>query len=295
MMKGIKKILVACDLSPMDDNILSYLDEFTHAILPDEITFIHVYSKTSLPDSAFDSEKEKAHYRKNRHKMAEEALHDVVESNLSHRSDFRKKLIILRGNPFTELLQYCEKYKPDLLVTGKKHLSGGSGIIGQKLARKIKSSILFVSENNSGKIRKIVIPVDFSEQSEHAVQTAVNLHPLLDDPEIICMHTYDVPPPLTIQLSPTLNLGKLIEENITESFDSFVKKLDLKHCPVKQVTIRNIENNTGKGILRYLEGEKPDMVLLGAKGHSLIEHLLLGSVTEKLIQLNEDFPLMIIR
>jgi nucleotide-binding universal stress UspA family protein len=295
MMKGIKKILVACDLSPMDDVMLSYLNEFTHAVLPDEITFIHVYNKTTLPDSAFASDEEKVHYKEHRHESIEDALNKVVAANLGHRSDFKKKQVVLKGNPFSEVLQFCETYKPGLLVTGKKHLSSGSGIIGQKLARKVNASILFVTENASGKIRKIVIPVDFQDNSLHAVQTAVELHPLLDDPEIICMHSYDVPPPLAIQLSPTLKLDKLVEENISASFDQFIGKLDLKHCPVKKVMIRNEHNSIGKGILRYLKEEKPDMVLLGAKGHTLIEHLLLGSVAENLIQLNEDYPMMIIR
>lgn len=50
-----------------------------------------------------------------------------------------------------------------------------------------------------------------------------------------------------------------------------------------------------KYILEFGRKEKVDFIIMGAKGHSKVENLLMGSVTEKLLTINDSIPTLVIK
>ena len=48
-------------------------------------------------------------------------------------------------------------------------------------------------------------------------------------------------------------------------------------------------------IKEYAEENEVDFIVMGAKGHSKVELLLLGSVTEKLLSINNSIPTLIVK
>jgi nucleotide-binding universal stress UspA family protein len=55
------------------------------------------------------------------------------------------------------------------------------------------------------------------------------------------------------------------------------------------------EPGVAQYILDAVDEANSDLVVMGAKGHSKVELLLLGSVTEKLLALNEHIPTLIVK
>ena len=45
----------------------------------------------------------------------------------------------------------------------------------------------------------------------------------------------------------------------------------------------------------YAYDKKADLIVMGAKGHSQVELLLMGSVTEKVLAVNESIPTLVVK
>ena len=48
-------------------------------------------------------------------------------------------------------------------------------------------------------------------------------------------------------------------------------------------------------IMDYATSEEAGLIVMGAKGHSQVELLLMGSVTEKLLAINESIPTLVVK
>ena len=68
-----------------------------------------------------------------------------------------------------------------------------SGTLSTKLARKLPCSILFVPEGANPWYKKILVPIDFSENSKDAMDVAVAFGVANAMKEISCLHIYSVP------------------------------------------------------------------------------------------------------
>lgn len=295
-MKKLKRLLVALDLSPHDEEMVAYLEGFSKALLPDEITFLHVSPVGQLPSSYFGSETDREAYLNANEENVSRELDKLVNKYFEHRSDTTIKTKILHGNPLKQLISYTSAYEPDLLLAGKKHRTGGSGIVAQKLARRVDAAILFVTKGAQFPVKKILIPTDYSENSKAALTRAINLHPLLNDPELHCIHIYEVPPGLAIQIGRTPEqFDRIVHGNAEEAMQKFLARKDLKHLEVEQVLLKTKRTNPSRQIMDYAERNHMGLIIIGAKGHTLLESLLMGSTTEKLLQYDYDIPILIIR
>lgn len=294
-MLQLKKLLIALDLSSHDDEMMAYLEGFSKAVLPDEITMLHVSPHSQLPDASFGSTEDKKKYLEANDAKVRESLEKLKSKHFGHRSDVEININVVHGNPLKELLEFADNYTPDLVMIGKKQNSGGSGVVSQKLARRLETSILFVTDRAQYPIKKILIPTDYSDHSKHALTTAVKLHPLLNDPVLYCMHVYEVPPGLAIQIGRTPEqFDKIIEENATEAMEEFLSKDDWKHVEIEPVIQKN-RTNKARQIADFAEENHIGLIIIGARGHSMLESLFIGSTTEKLLQLETNIPMWIIR
>jgi nucleotide-binding universal stress UspA family protein len=83
---------------------------------------------------------------------------------------------------------------------------------------------------------------------------------------------------------------------MNEAFDNFLEKYvpNLKDIVEKKVHERTQLSTAGH--LNSLASDyEADLIVMGAKGHSTIEIILLGSVTEKFIYSNDLIPTLIVR
>ena len=110
---------------------------------------------------------------------------------------------------------------------------------------------------------RILLPVDGSEHSMHAVAHAVSLVPeeaVKNDASLITQPVMDV----------------IAKDNIA--------------CREKIV----LHTSTAEGIIETAEDMKCDLIVMGSRGRSDIEGLLLGSVTHKVLTL-ATVPVLVVR
>ena len=131
---------------------------------------------------------------------------------------------------------------------------------------------------------RILLPVDGSEHSMHAVAHAVSL--VREGGEIVVA---TVLPPIPNVIGG--DARKEAEEAVkTDASLMDVIAKDNIACREKIV----LHTSTAEGIIETAEDMKCDLIVMGSRGRSDIEGLLLGSVTHKVLTL-ATVPVLVVR
>ena len=130
-------------------------------------------------------------------------------------------------------------------------------------------------------IKKILVPTDFSPYSDYALQYA-SMMARAFKARILLIHVIE---PLTYSVTDTLTvtnhfealktLAKPLLENIRKRF----QKKGLR------VEINLLTGVPYREILNKARQTKADMIVMGTHGRTGMEHILLGSVAEKVVRL----------
>ena len=90
--------------------------------------------------------------------------------------------------------------------------------------------------------------------------------------------------------------NRALEAQAKEEMDIFLEKFAANYPGEIETLILDQE---GGSIAPYLfdcaKMEKADLIIMGAKGHSQVERLLIGSVTERMMTINKEIPTLVIR
>lgn len=140
--------------------------------------------------------------------------------------------------------------------------------------------------------KKIVCPVDFSEFTDEIVAYAVSIAKKFDAE----LHLFHVIPnlnyftPYESFLTPEnlVAIEKNIGAEVDGDFNKVIKKIDI---PVKKITKTGV---TFVEIIDYVKAEGIDLIVMGTHGRSGIEHILIGSVAEKVVR-KAPCPVLTIR
>lgn len=296
MTNQFQRILIASDLTLMDQNLLSFFKQISQLSTVQKVYLIHI-----IPNFAQPKNKELAYHQSfTTGYPVDEKARDILAERIldySQQGDPEFSIEVLEGNIYKKLLHLVEVKEIDLLIMGRKKVKNGSGIIPRRIARKINSHVLFVPETVSDEITDIVVPIDFSANSADALRTAIRFKQSSPTPVLInAVHV--------VQLLPTdyyfgLEYNQVYREGVIkqsqEAFAQFLEKHQIPEQQIKSEVIVNDAQNVALQVKAYLDQSQPDLVVLGATGHTIWESLVFGSVTERLVEIVDDYPLLIVR
>jgi nucleotide-binding universal stress UspA family protein len=136
-------------------------------------------------------------------------------------------------------------------------------------------------------LKKILVPIDFSELSRKAVHYAVSLARQFNS-EIFLLHVVEfIPTPeVIIAESEYLNV-KLREESI-RMMAEWKKEIDL---PVR-ASIR--DGSPFRQIADAAEEINADLIILGTQGRTGFSHFVIGSTAERVVR-HAPCPVMVVR
>ena len=126
--------------------------------------------------------------------------------------------------------------------------------------------------------KTILVPIDFQDASLDALATAKELAPKLGL-EVVLLHTYTIPVVVYPGFDPIIAPG--LPEEITTTARVAVEKL-----AEEQGGLRSLlrAGDPATEILAAIEELDPALVIMGTHGRKGLAHLLLGSVTEKIVR-----------
>lgn len=133
-------------------------------------------------------------------------------------------------------------------------------------------------------IKRILCPVDFSDFSRHALDEAIAIAHLYDAC-VTALHVF----PVAIPADPFAGLPEFQPFTLTDSQRAHVLQHLSAFATAEGAETRRITVALREGvdihaeILDAAEQMKPDLIVMGTHGRSGFQHLMLGSVAEKVL------------
>ncbi|MEO9870598.1 universal stress protein [Ekhidna sp.] len=283
-MKDIKRILIALDFTEMDQYLIGFLSKnkqlFTNL---EQAYFIHV--ERDLGSEESDKPIDEVLMQKEKNEVS-----SLDDEWLKSRASFH----IIEGDPLKEILNWSEIKKVDLLMVGHKKLENGSGILMQRLARKIRTSVLVIPPKNI-EVHKLLIPLDFSDHSEQAIKLAVQIGDLAKDSELVGHHLFQVPTGYTKTGKTYEEMETIMHGHAETNFNNFLKKCKISENKIQKRIEHSKFSTVSDTIIQTSQDLQSDMIIIGSKGQTFASWVLLGSIAERLIVKNYRAALLIVK
>jgi len=148
--------------------------------------------------------------------------------------------------------------------------------------------------------KKVLLPTDFSEKSNHAFEAVKQLKAAGLE-KLIVMNCIDVREVETMTEMEGFSSLKYVElrEEIRKNLR---RKAGIKMAKVTKASIdfgidteeRLVEGIPFKQILRIAEKDEVDMIVLGSTGKGLVKELFLGSTSEKVVR-EAKCPVLVVK
>jgi len=132
-------------------------------------------------------------------------------------------------------------------------------------------------------IKKVLVPIDFSDYSKSALKYAVNFAKSFNA-EIILVYVVE-----PVIYPPDFSMGQIALPSITTEWDDRARDELQKLAKSEINEIANVKTiiKTGKPFVEIIETAKEeniDLIIIATHGHSGVEHILFGSTAEKVVR-----------
>ena len=144
------------------------------------------------------------------------------------------------------------------------------------------------------RLAKLLVPTDFSEDSEQAARYAVELAKRFQA-EIHCIHVVDIPADLLstsayYMTGPSEAFLDQIREESKKNLEAFAEK----NLEGTQVRTAFLEGSPFVEIIRYARNQEIDLVVIATHGRTGLRHVLFGSVAEKVVR-KAPCPVLVVK
>ncbi|WP_026953854.1 universal stress protein [Algoriphagus vanfongensis] len=137
---------------------------------------------------------------------------------------------------------------------------------------------------------KVLVPFDFSDQAQHALDFTLALGENLDNLEVEVLHVMETP-----SFSSLGTMGGGVDLPNYENQIYFIELTERRKKQMADLEAKYQEKsfklqtkiklgNAFQGISESINEENPDLVIMGSKGATGIEEVLIGSNTEKVVR-----------
>ncbi|MEW6302423.1 MAG: universal stress protein [Verrucomicrobiota bacterium] len=139
-------------------------------------------------------------------------------------------------------------------------------------------------------LKRILVPVDFSESSLHAVRYARDFARHFDA-TILLLHA--VEPPAAAAYDDSVRFHRYMED-VEETACRKLEQLADEELKGGQVLQFVRDGVPVKVITEVADEQHADVIIVATHGHSGLKHLLLGGVTEKVVR-HAKCPVVVVR
>ena len=284
-----KRLLVGLSLNGQDKATIRYANMVTQMAHSEEIRFVHAVINPDLPEAI----REKYPALLEPFDEAKNRMKAVVRDHFGYPG-VRVVCKVVEGFPLTELLCQAKEKNTDLILVGRAAL--GTRTLLKRLVRKAPCSVFIVPEGTLPKVTKILVPVDFSENSADAVDVAVAFASAVGTSDISCLHVFHVPLSYHRTGMTYREFAKVMAEHAANTFEKFISNIDLRGVSVTPIFEPGMDpiEPVVVSISEAIKEQHADLLIMGSRGRSAAAAVLLGSVTERLIKMTE-IPLLAVK
>lgn len=285
-MTDIKNILVALDLSDIDNTLIEYASFIADTLQVKKVYFVHNIKKHEISELFEEQLKEI-----NLDEIIGDELNEKVEEKFTSSVAWE---VLISEDPYSEsLINYIvNKYEIQLALIGNKNKIKGTGVVSGKLLRLLNCNILSIPKNAKPVISNIWAGTDFSSASNKVFEVAENLQQITLA-KVKAVHVYTVPLQFSIYI-PKEHLDLKIKNHLEEKYEKFIKKIGYKGELTTEI-IPGRDSGVAEKLRAKAESNKADLIIVGDKGRNTFSSLLIGSVTDELFNQDLEIPLWIVK
>jgi len=321
-----KNIMCAVDFSDFTDEVFAYtkaLCKRFHA----KLFLTHIVTDMT---TLFDFE----HNETSRHTEALHGLHirNAQKSleDLTQKLSIEYEIVISKGNPADEIRRLALKEKIDMVITSNQGKSGVTrlliGSVTEKLMKTIHCPLLVLHtrdhdfiprDEDEMKLKKILVGCDFSHDSKLAFEHGLSL---AQEYKAELHMTHVIKPTEHIELKASDYINAIpgdyrhwrgmdyfeVQQKVTKENRDKINKLrsrlerqlyfmvpeELRNRCSPQTAI--LTGEPYKELIKYAKDQGIDMIVLGIRGHTLWEKLMVGSTTDRVIR-SAPCPVLAVR
>lgn len=290
----VKNLLVTLDLNEHDDIIFDFVNRVT-SVLKEEltsITFIHVAEEIDIPKAILDKYPRLI-------PNIDESINKAIEEKLEiyqHINEINEiSVVTLGGNKLQKIPQFIRENNIDLLIVNRTSDDDNEVRYLQKLIRRSSCSVALIPPSVPSNIKHLLVPMDFSNNSLMALNTAKDLFFKHENMHITGLHIYSLPHGY---FKTGLSKNEFIDELIANAQEEIGKFVEKTGIDKNRFTMHYRQINTNGipyMINRFSFNHKIDAIVLGSRGGSTLSSFFLGRVTEALIDRDQYLPLIIVK
>ena len=275
-MPPLRKIIAATDFSDTAAQALRYALHFAR-LDGAQVQVAHVDEGSGRSEARDASLQE----------QVREWMEDLVAS-----TDVQVSPTVLRGEDVARALnQYAAEIAADLIVIGTHGRRGlrrlVMGSVAEGVVQKATRPVLTVREREGAppepRVRHILLPLDFSESSLGTISYARDLAARCQA-SLTAMHVFDdvdLPGFYGDFPNPLPTAAPEMEKRVRATLREAVEQAPGPDVPIEFVVRRGPAPDI---ILDEAKNQEVDLVVMASHGHSGVERLLLGSVSEHVLR-----------
>ncbi|WP_373493946.1 universal stress protein [Aquiflexum sp.] len=292
-MYQIKKLIVCLDQSALDATLVRFAAFISKVNQTKKIYFTNVIRNLNIPKDVLE---EFPHLIDNMVEERKAQMKDVVEKNFGKADNIEFSYVVKEGQLSKKILKLAHEKSADMILVGRKVSLPGTGVVSQRLARRASCSLLIIPENAEPKMERLLVPSDFSDYSKDAMEEAIMIvEKYGGKAEIVCQNVFTVPSGYHFTGKSYKEFTEIMLMHAEINFKKFIRKIDTQNIKIKAVYTQDEDDDPVEDILAKAKEIDADSIIIGAKGRTAATALFLGSMAERLIQLNEEFPLLVTR
>ncbi|PSL07313.1 universal stress protein [Cecembia rubra] len=292
-MYQIKKLIVCLDQTSLDETLVRFASFIAKANQTKKIYFTNVIRNLNIPKEVLS---EFPNLIENMVEERKGQMKEVVEKTFGAVSDIEFSYIVKEGQLSKKILKLAHEKSADMIIVGRKVNLPGTGVISQRLARRASCSLLIIPENAVPKIDRLLVPSDFSDYSKDAMEEAILIAEKYGkNTEIVCQNVFTVPSGYHFTGKSYEEFTSIMKMHAEINFKKFIRKIDTKNIHILPVYTQDEDDDPVEDILAKAKEINADAIIIGAKGRTAATALFIGSMAERLIQLNDEFPLLVTR
>lgn len=278
----MKKILVPYDLSDESKRALNWAFHLgcQHG---SEIVIAHVYS-LDKGLIAYGLEIDRSEFEK---KLREDLSKLEQEYKARHQGKLKNvKTILVRGEVAPSILKCIQDEQPDLVVVsthgrkGIKHFFLGS--VAEQIVRHSPTPVLVVRREVDLPLKDILIPVDFSDQTEESLLFAAEFIGE-NKVEVELFHCVSLPDIAFYSPMVGDEMRGMTVENLKKGAEEKIQDLVKSHPQLKAKASVSIGPPVDEICQKAKEAEC-DLIIIPTHGHGALYHFFMGSVAENVIR-----------
>ena len=281
-----KEIIACLDLSEIDATIIKNTQILCETTGNTEVRFLNIIKDFNIPDTIQGQFPE---LLDNAIKDRKKSIQSTIDKYLTKKISY--EIIVKMGSATKTILKEISIHNSDLVILGKKPRSN-SVLVG-RIARRTPCNLLVLPKETTLNFNKILVPVDFSDYSQLALNF-VNKLTISPKAEVYLNHVYNVPTSYRYSGMTYEEFAEMLKENADEKLN---KMLSIANFPTQRVTTIYTLGKSNKEVFHvYIESKKKeiDLIVMGVKGMTSASVLLIGSTVERMIRINDQIPLLVI-